>query len=1003
MGIRDISPAQCILLAAKLAADSNTTALHNLTPARQDVFGLELLYRILLTCLPESLEPDKYITYLHETSTHVYLTQLEEVDIDCSSVENLSEAETQKKLRKLHLIPLNHPSIAEGATADPLIIFLIHRAHKIEAETGLLPHVPALLEPFLDRSKYLKDWFVSAVLPLMRLDFEYYPQKEESVTSLTTFESYVGGDGVQTLLSRTLQSVRRKSATEETVGRDFRGVLGPWIHGSSQRKRRKLHNGLPPSPTPIGQTPQEWIKCQEETPEFAQKLEDWQPVFGWIVERAQQDFDVVVKVVEGWDGPSDVDMGGYQKTWLLDQKYENLKVELRNEYCQSAFASIYAATDDNPDVLEGAHAILVRLASLLDFVPPPDLATSIHLLPTVDVHSEDLESAAAVEYLQASALKAPSNPLTIPKLETFSLLQMLVYSAYQLQHLGYKASVATVARIRFWSDSTEQLKIVNQILHNLISGAKCTDDQWSYVRDTLLWLWHWAIDTDSPNPSTTGAGIFGKIQRSVLEKKILEALCQCNLYPLVVKIYLQQETTHTPPLSHPEVEKVLIRLLLQFYDTASNGNRTRGGMKKASDMLAAFAPHFPNSTLFRKCAALLAATHSMSFYTLVLQHGVPFQPVSIRASEDPVAIIGKILEQNARSYTKLDDLSEIGRNLVVGRVRDGELEGGDGDVDVDGESRYGVKVKEEEAEDVTRAARRVTGMAIDAALAEDDFETAYSYVMNRLTPTTASFTPTDDISYLAALSAGDYRFPSSHPSTTTPNSATTLRHLSQRLDLLSHALLLAPSPALPSVLGTWRRCEEELLVAQTADAQADAAHNDLAQRGPGSGERKVKHPGNGNGTNAAPGAFDEGTTQEPQLPPRTELGRGALNAQDEAPMGLFDVARGAAAALGRSSGGIPNLSNLSNLSNMPNLGGLPSLGGLRAALPHTLDEGGAGEGGHEAHGHVAEAGAGGRVRRRDMVASAVTGGLASGLGWMLGATPVGVGARDGASSDVEDD
>ena len=994
MGIKDISPAQCILLAAKLAADSNITALHHLTPARQDVFDLELLYRILLTCLPESLEPDKYITYLHETSTRVYLTQLEEVDIDCSSVEHLSEAETQKKLRQLHLLPLNHPSIAEGATADPLIIFLIHRAHKIEAETGLLPHVPALLEPFLDRSKYLKDWFVSAVLPLMRLDFEYYPQKEESVTSLTTFEGYVGGDGVQTLLSRTLQSVRRKSATEKTVGRDFRGVLGPWIHGSSQRKRRKLHNGLPPSPAPIGQTPQEWIKCQEETPQIAEKLEDWQPVFGWIVERAQQDFDVAVKVVEGWDGPSDVDMGGYQKTWLLDQKYEDLKVELRNEYCQSAFASIYAATDDNTDVLEGAHAILVRLASLLDFEPPPDLATSIHLLPTVDVHSEDLESAAAVEYLQASALKAPSNPLTLPKLETFSLLQMLVYSAYQLQHLGYKASVATVARIRFWSDSTEQLKTLNQILHNLVAGAKRTDDQWSYIRDTLLWLWHWAIDTDAPNPSTTGAGIFGKIPRSVVEKKILEALCQCNLYPLVVKIYLQQQTTHTPPLSHPEVEKDIIRLLLQFCDTASNGNRTRGGMKKASDMLAAFTPHFPNSTLFRKCAALLAATHAMSFYTLVLQHGVPFQPVSIRASEDPVGIIGKILEQNARSYTKLDDLSEIGRNLVVGRVRDAELE--DGDVDLAGGG--GGEGKEAEEEDVSTATRRVTGMAIDAALAEDDFETAYSYVMNRLTPatsTTASSQTPDNTSYLAALAAGDYRFPSStsHPTNSSTNSATTPRHLSQRLDLLSHALLLAPPHALPSVLATWRRCEEELLAAQTADAEADAAHNDLAHSVPGGrgGDRKGKHVSNGTG--AAPGAFDAVTVQDPQLPARVEMGRGTLGAAgDEAPMGLFDVARGAAAALGRSSG---------VGANLPNLGGLPSLGGLRAALPHTVEEGG---GQHDVHGNIVEGGAaGGRVRRRDMVASAVTGGLASGLGWMLGATPVGVSAADGASSDVEDE
>jgi CO/xanthine dehydrogenase Mo-binding subunit len=36
----------------------------------------------------------------------------------------------------------------------------------------------------------------------------------------------------------------------------------------------------------------------------------------------------------------------------------------------------------------------------------------------------------------------------------------------------------------------------------------------------------------------------------------------------------------------------------------------------------------------------------------------------------------------------------------------------------------------------------------------------------------------------------------------------------------------------------------------------------------------------------------------------------------------------------------------------------------------------------------------GRVRRRDMIANTVTGGLASGIGWMLGATPVDRSAED---------
>lgn len=1014
MGIPELSPPQCILLAASLASESNISGLYKLTPARQDVFDLEILLRILLTCLPESLDPAKYITYLHETSTRIYLEQQEDYEVDCSPVQRLSEEEVRKKLRKLHLSPLSHPSIAKETVRDPLVVFLIHRAHKIEADTGLLPNVPKLLEPFLDRSIYLRDWFISAILPLIRLDYEYYPQVEGKCTSLVEFERYVGGTGVQTLLSRTLRSVREGTATDETVGRDFKGILGPWIHGSTQRKRRKLDDGLPPPPLPIGQTEEKWAKQQEQKPHIAEKVLDWQPVLTWIVEHARNEFEVAVKVVEGWDGPSDVDLGGYQKGWRLDQKEEDLREELRNEYYQCALAAIYAAQENKSEVLDGAHAILVRLARLMDFEPPPDLATSIDHLPKVDAPSGDLEAASAVEYLQAHALIAAWNPLTSPNLESFSLLQMLVYSAYQLGGLGHKASIASIAKIRFWSDSSEQLKLLTQILHGLIGSAKKTDEQWRYIRDKLLWLWHWAIEQES-GKTGNGAGIFGKIKRDVMERKILEALCQIGLFPLIVRIYLEKQEGHESPLTELEVEEVIVRLLLQYYDNASNGNRTRGGMKKASDLLAAFRKHFPGSMRFRRCAALLAATHAMSFYSLALNHGVPFQPVSIRVNEDPVSLIAKILEQNQKSYTKLDDLMEIGKNLVVGRIDDSMLSIAHGSDET--------ASTEMEEEEILNATRRITGMAIDAALAEDDFETAYSYVVNRLTPSSSSppsqpskSTPLDDISWRAALAAGKYRITSSSsPTTSTPSNPTSpspptpsLRRLSQRLDLLSHALLLAPpGPALPLVLATWRRCEEELLAASSREGELDAAHDAFADRAqPHNQTLKSKLQQRPLDTTALPGGFadpsaDLGLSVQAV---RRELGRSAA---EEAPMGLFDVARGAAAALGRSTGGVGGVAAAGLPVGLPkgiSLRGLRNVaGGLGGVLPVPVARGGAvgaagaGRGagagslgrelGADEQGHVDEA-EHARVRKRDMVASAVTGGLASGIGWVLGAAPV---------------
>lgn len=45
-------------------------------------------------------------------------------------------------------------------------------------------------------------------------------------------------------------------------------------------------------------------------------------------------------------------------------------------------------------------------------------------------------------------------------------------------------------------------------------------------------------------------------------------------------LYTQSES----PLSTTQVEAAVVEAIFAAYDNASNGNRTRGGMKKAYDM-----------------------------------------------------------------------------------------------------------------------------------------------------------------------------------------------------------------------------------------------------------------------------------------------------------------------------------------------------------------------------------------------------------------------------------
>jgi hypothetical protein len=335
--------------------------------------------------------------------------------------------------------------------------------------------------------------------------------------------------------------------------------------------------------------------------------------------------------------------------------------------------------------------------------------------------------------------------------------------------------------------------------------------------------------------------------------------------------------------------------------------------------LTNFKRHFPGSVAFEQSIALIQATHSLSFYSLILEHGVPFQPVNIRVNQEPLSLIDKALQQNSKSYTKLDDLIQIGQNLVKAGL-----------VHYEDENHKHLS----EDEKLNKVAREVTAKAIDASLAEGDFDTAYSYVVNRLSISHSEKDDQDDILWQAAHRAGCYRPKNS-------SGPSHLRRLEQRMELLSQALLLAPTAALETLLSSWRECEDDFNKTLADEADIESAWN---QRGDG----------------LIPGAFGVEPILNATQKPR-ESTRSAIN--EEAPMGLFDVARGAAAALSKSA-----FSSRGHMPNSPTTFAPPQHN--RSASSIHSDSGS-----HEGEG---------RVRKRDMMSNMVTGGLASGIGWVLG-------------------
>lgn len=324
-------------------------------------------------------------------------------------------------------------------------------------------------------------------------------------------------------------------------------------------------------------------------------------------------------------------------------------------------------------------------------------------------------------------------------------------------------------------------------------------------------------------------------------------------------------------------------------------------------------------TSMKKIEALLRATHALSSYRLVLKQGEPFSPVVLRVHSDPVAIIERVLGQNAKSYTRLQEFLEVGMNMVKAGVV----------------HMSATMISNEPASEATvflATERRIVAMCIEAALREEDFETAYSYVVSRMD--TGSGVD-DPWSWEAALKAGQYMRTEQSQQPThlgTASGNLEIRHLEQRIECLATALRVAPPNELQQILNTFRRCEEQLDSVMKEEAANEAAWEAAPD------------------TRTLPGAFH--LTKEPSLSaPRNMIPSATTRQTEEAPMSLFDLSRATARIAQR---------NFTSLSTNT------------AAVANSTEQ--------ESTDESSQ-----RQRKRDQLRNAATGTLVSGVGWLIGA------------------
>lgn len=1000
-------PPKLVLLAVHLAVKADIDSLAFLAAHHGSVLRKELLLRILLTYLPETLRSSDYVTLIENIERGEFPESSSENkqkhEIDTSSVESLTEEEAIKKVKKLKLLPLSSgheaaSSTTEVAADDTTSLFLLRRSYKVDEEAGLLTELPALLTPFLDHSPAIRWLLVSTILPLLRRNCEYYPGEPIPYT-LAAFQRLPDRTIASLLLSQT-------GAREEDyglIGRDLKGMIGPWMLDA-----KRWNNG--------GQKPG---ADGDESP-----CPGWNQVLGWLTSNAAKNWRVAANAFDQWEGPRSVDLGG-----ILEGEESQLSDEQRRHldwtYAQAALASTYLISVASVEVLEGAYAILSRAVVVTRQDPLPPLQNAVGLLaPLAEQVDGIVASPKNATYLRNDLLES-SNVLTWPTETSTAFCQALIISAFILTRAGSPCTLRRVGELALLQDEREQKAEALKLIHALAKQGPKTDDKfWMKARDEIFWLRDWGAEDAWGATDSRPKGIFSQLKKEFLEVEFLKGLLTNTRYALAKSIY---EDSVERPLDEKVLKDAVFSTAMTAYDNASNSNRTRGGLKKCDDIIKAF-PHTISKSdpVAQKIEALLQATHALSEFRLVLKQGEPFTPVVLRVHADPISIIDRILEQNPKSYTRLHDLLDLGTRMVQA----GLTATTKSPATKQQHSSYTAATlsAEEETKQHLTAERRITAMCIDAALTEDDFETAYSYILNRLSSppsknkSSSTIVIEDDYSWKAALQAGKYRRTSRtvRPTHLGTNASANpeIRHLEQRIECLSTALRIAPPATLQEILNAYRRAEEELDSALKAeeeaedawDAAGDLIHGHGGQRVPGAfgtpPGRKSTIAGGGSSAAAAAAARSASNSKpgDRQQSKQTE----------EAPMSLFDLSRASVLSAQK------NLSALSSLQRAAGglgghlggvAGGVGQLGGLVGGfgsglassarnsmnsdrerpgsrgststaggngMTGSFHSDGTGTGGEDGNGH-------GRVRKRDQLREAAMGTLVSGVGWLVGA------------------
>lgn len=472
-----LSAARIVLLACELCSSPDFEGLQVLQQRYPKVLGPELCCRILLTFVSGNEHPRQLLPILKQLRGVSSGDALRKAT-DTSSIEKLNDTDVYRKLRRLYLHQLRSIDSASPGSDDIVARFVIQLAYNIDADTGNLPAVLELVEPFIENNEFLRQWLITTLLPLVRLDYEYYPEGGSGL-SLETFHDLGRSEGLGTLL-RTARS--ESGEGKRSIGRDLRGLVGPWMYGERPLKRRKLsQNFRRASITSQGRDP---------------ALEDsgWQLVNEWLLNISLEDHGLAARAISSWNGPGDVDLGGYEHRAHLPENGAN---DLSMRYGQTALATVLATSDTSAEGLQNSWRTLERVANIVKIDLPrwldvESIPGDCSMLPENIVKSSRTD-------LSNIHLLEPMNAITWPSAESLSFMGAILTSVRLLMndlHCDQRWSCRSVMDLCLFSSEQVQRQVLHKTLQSLSRMSRVETD-WRRIREIVLWLSRWSLP-DSP-------------------------------------------------------------------------------------------------------------------------------------------------------------------------------------------------------------------------------------------------------------------------------------------------------------------------------------------------------------------------------------------------------------------------------------------------------------------------------------------------------------------------